>query len=30
MKIKIAIVLITLCSGLYYGVIVFSGCPPTW
>lgn len=30
MKIKIAFALLIFCGGLYYGVTVFSGCPPTW
>ena len=30
MKIKIVFALFMLCGGLYYGVSVFSGCPPTW
>jgi hypothetical protein len=30
MKIKIAFALLVLSFSLYYGVTVFSGCPPTW
>lgn len=30
MKIKLVFVLFLLCSGLYYGVVVLGGCPPTW
>jgi hypothetical protein len=29
-KIKIIFAIFLLCGGLYYGIGVLSGCPPTW